>query len=258
MNQATGIQPGNAANSYSRSIAMRRWGALIGGGALAALGLSQRTKSGIAVAASGGLLAYMGTRGDSVPRVLIARADVLVNSDREALYRFWRDFENLSLFMVNIESVTVSQDGLATWIALGPLGTRIIWESRVVSERENEAIEWQSLPGSVLFVEGSVHFRPAPANRGTIVSAMMRFRPQPGAAAHALAAMLGRYPNFLMRHNLRRMKALIETGEIPTIEGQTHGPRSAKIAALRLADPTRPLRPETRVGDALEALRRIA
>jgi hypothetical protein len=76
--------------------------------------------------------------------------------------------------------------------------------------------------------------------------------------ARALAAMLGKYPNFLMRHNLRRFKALVETGEIPTIEGQTHGPRSAKVAALRLADPTRPLRPETRIGEALDALRRIA
>jgi hypothetical protein len=73
-----------------------------------------------------------------------------------------------------------------------------------------------------------------------------------------LAATLGRYPNFLMRHNLRRFKALVETGEIPTIEGQTHGPRSRKIAALRVADPTRPFRPETRVGEAMEALRRIA
>src|SRR5207248_3420588 len=131
MNQATGIQPGNAASNYSRSIAMRRWGALIGGGTLAALGLSQRTKSGIALAASGGLLAYMGARGDAVPRVLIARGDVLVNSDPKALYQLWRNFENLSLFMVNVEAVTVSPDGLATWIALGPLDTRIMWESRV-------------------------------------------------------------------------------------------------------------------------------
>jgi uncharacterized membrane protein len=256
MNQGSGFQPGNAADSYSRSITLRRWSALVGGGAMAFLGLSQRTKSGLAVAATGGLLAYMGTKGDAVPGVLIARGEVLVNCDTKEAYQFWRNFENLSLFMMHVESVTVSRDGRATWIALGPLGTRIIWESEIVSDRENESIVWSSVPGSALFVEGSVEFRPS--DRGTIVKAVMRFRPQTRLLARALAAMLGKYPNFLMRHYLRRFKALVETGEIPTIEGQTHGPRSAKVAALRLADPTRPLRPETRFDEALEALRRIA
>jgi uncharacterized membrane protein len=256
MNQALGFQPGNAAAPYSRSIAIRRLSALVGGGALAFLGLSQRTKSGLAVAATGGLLAYMGTRGDAVPRVLIARGEVLVNCDTKEAYQFWRNFENLSLFMMHVESVNVSRDGQAVWIALGPLGTRIIWESEIVNDRENESIVWSSVPGSALFVEGSVEFRTS--DRGTIVRTVMRFRPQTRVVARALAAMLGKYPNFLMRHNLRRFKALVETGEIPTIEGQTHGPRSAKVAALRLADPTRPLRPETRIGEAINALRRIA
>jgi uncharacterized membrane protein len=258
MNQVTSFQPGDTASSSSRSATLRRRGALITGASLALLGLSQRTKSGLALAASGGLFAYMGLRGDSVPRVLVAQGEVLVNCDAKQAYRFWRNFENVSLFMVNVESVTTTPDGRAIWIALGPLGTRIIWESTVVSERENEFLLWGSVPGSAIFVEGSVEFRPAPANRGTIVSAMMRFRPQPGAVARATGAVLGRYPNFLMRHNLRRFKAFIETGEIPTTEGQTHGPRSTKIATLRLADPTRPLRPETRISEAVEALRRIA
>jgi uncharacterized membrane protein len=257
MNQVTSIRSGDTARSSSRSNARRR-GALITGASLALLGLSQRNRSGLALASAGGLFAYMGLRRESVPRVLVAQGEVLVNSDAEKLYQFWRNFENLSLFMVNIESVTSSRDGHAIWIALGPLGTRIIWESTIVSERENQSISWQSVPGSAVFVEGSVEFRPAPANRGTIVRATMRFRPQSGALSRALGAMLGKYPSFLMRHNLRRFKALIETGEIPTTEGQTHGPRSTRIAALRLADPTRPLRPETRFGEAVEALRRIA
>ncbi len=258
MNQVMSIRSGDASRRSSRPGTIRRRGALITGASVALLGLSQRSKSGLALASAGGLFAYMGWRGESVPRVVAARAEVLVNSDAKAAYQFWRHFENLSLFMVNVESVTTSPDGRAIWIALGPLGTRIIWESTVVSERENESIVWQSVPGSVVFVEGSAEFRPAPSNRGIIVTATMRVRPQSGAMSRALAGMMGRYPNFLMRHNLRRFKALIETGEIPTTEGQTHGPRSTKIAALRLADPTRPLRPETRIGEAIEALRRVA
>jgi uncharacterized membrane protein len=228
------------------------------GASLALLGLWQRRRSGLALASAGGLFALMGLRRESVPRVLVAQGEVLVNCDAKEAYQFWRNFENVSLFMVNVESVTASRNGQAIWVMLGPLGTRIIWESTIVDERENESLVWQSVPGSSVFVEGSVEFRPAPSDRGTIVRTTMRFRPQSGAMARALAAALGRYPNFLMRHNLRRFKALVETGEIPTIEGQTHGPRSRKIAALRFTDPTRPFRPETRVGEAVEALRRIA
>jgi hypothetical protein len=43
-------------------------------------------------------------------------------------------------------------------------------------------------------------------------------------------AVFGKDPEFTMREDLRRFKALIEMHEIPTTEGQPHGPRSTAVS----------------------------
>ena len=105
---------------------------------------------------------------------------------------------------------------------------------------------------------GYVSFRPAPANRGTLVQTSMELRPSAGALGLAAARLFGKDPSFLVRQDLRRLKALIETGEIPTVEGQPHGPRSAITAFARMANPDRPIRSDARFRDVFEAQRRIS
>ncbi|MCU1310690.1 MAG: cyclase/dehydrase, partial [Candidatus Angelobacter sp.] len=107
-------------------------------------------------------------------------------------------------------------------------------------------------------VDGYVQFRPATANRGTILFAKIHYRTPKGAVGFSLAKILGKDPSFLMRQDLRRLKALIETGEIPTIEGQTHGPRSAVAAAARVVDPDQPIRGDVELSELFRAKRRVA
>ena len=256
MNLILSNWPRNA--GHTRAVAAQRWSALIGGSALALLGLSRRSGYGVALAVAGGALAYAGGRREKFPAVLHSESSVLVNCSPEQAFQFWRNFENLPIFMRNLESVNVDQNGHFNWIAIGPMGTRIAWDAQITDERPNELIEWSSLPGSSLKVDGSVEFQPAPANRGTIARAMMHYRVPAGSVGRMLAKTIGKYPNFLMRQDLRRFKALVETGEIPTTEGQSHGPRSAAVAVLRLADPDRPIRRPASFSEIFNALRRIA
>ena len=62
----------------------------------------------------------------------------------------------------------------------------------------------------------------------------------------------------MMRQDLRRLKALIEAGEIPTIEGQSHGPRSSVAAAARILNPDDPIRGEGKLADIADARRRVS
>jgi hypothetical protein len=62
----------------------------------------------------------------------------------------------------------------------------------------------------------------------------------------------------MMRQDLRRLKALIEAGEIPTVEGQSHGPRSRVAAAARILNPDAPIRGEANLTDIAEARRRAS
>lgn len=257
MSTATNLQRQDAACAQ-RSVAIRRWGALLGGGALAIYGLTRRSLPGIAIAGAGGALAYAGARTTKVPREIVSHARVLLNCSPQEAYQFWRNFENLPLFMLHVESVRPTGDRQHRWVALGPLGGRITWDAELVTDRPNEAIAWRSLPSSELGVEGMVAFGNAAANRGTLVDAHIRYQPRAGSAGRTIAKVMGKYPDFLLRQDLRRFKALVETGEIPTTEGQPHGPRSAVVAALRLADPNRPFRPESDLKEVFRAMRRTA
>jgi len=258
MSEAARIHLRNAQGRHHRRATAFRWGAMITGGALALIGLSKRSKSGIAIATAGGLLSYAGAKAAASRRELIARSSILLNCTPEEAYQFWSKFENLPLFMRHLESVNLLSETRSRWIAIGPLGRRVIWDAEIAFDRKDDVIAWRSLPDSEIYVDGIVKFRTAPANRGTIISAVVVYQPPAGAIGAALARILGKDPSFMMRQDLRRLKALIETGEIPTVEGQSHGPRSRVAAAARILNPDDPIKGEGNLTDIAEARRRAS
>jgi len=263
MNQAASLRFNDVGRGSDQTVTWQRWGVMIGGGALAVYGLTRRSPLGLALAAGGGALAYSGSRLNSLQREFfaqssVAQSSVLVNASREEVYRFWRNFENLPRFMHHLEAVEVKSDRRSRWTAIGPVGARISWDAEIVNERENESITWHSLPGSDIEIDGAVEFRQAPGNRGTLVEAWIHFQPPAGAAGQAIAKVFGQDPSFLMEQDLRRFKALMETGEIPTIEGQSHGPRDVMTGAARALNPDRPLRRQPGMTQQLRESRRSA
>ncbi len=258
MSEAARIHLRNAQGRHHRRVTAFRWSALITGGALALIGLSKRSKSGVAIATAGGLLSYAGAKVGTERRELIARSSILLNCTPEQAYQFWSNFENLPLFMRHLESVTRLGESRSRWIAIGPLGKRVIWDAEIAFDRKDDVIAWRSLPDSEIYVDGIVKFRNAPGNRGTIITAVVVYQPPAGALGGALAKVLGKDPSFMMRQDLRRLKALIEAGEIPTVEGQSHGPRSGVAAAARLLNPDDPIRGERNLADIAQARRRIS
>jgi uncharacterized membrane protein len=151
---------------------------------------------------------------------------VTVNKRREELFRIWRNFENLPRFMTHLQRVDVDKSSggkRSHWVAKGPLGREIEWDSEVTGERENEYVAWRSLPGSLVESDGSVLFTDAPGGRGTIVSVSMQYHPPAGSLGAAFAKLFGEEPDKQVREDLRHFKQIMETGEIPSIEGQTSG-----------------------------------
>jgi uncharacterized membrane protein len=70
---------------------------------------------------------------------------------------------------------------------------------------------------------GAVWFVEAPAGRGTIVRLSLNYSVPGGKFSEWVTKLNGEDPDSLILLNLRRLKALLETGEIPTIEGQPSG-----------------------------------
>ncbi|HEX9788653.1 MAG TPA: SRPBCC family protein [Candidatus Binatia bacterium] len=148
---------------------------------------------------------------------------IIINRPAEEIYRFWREFKNLPRVMEHLESVEVIDDKRSLWAAKGPAGKRVQWEAAITEDRPNELIAWRSSEGSTVENSGRVRFEPAPGIRGTLVRVELNYRPPGGLLAATFAKLLGEEPELQLEEDLRRLKQLMETGEIITTEGQPAG-----------------------------------
>ena len=128
--------------------------------------------------------------------------------------------------MENLESVTQLGENRSHWVATGPGGKKVEWDAEIYNEKEGELIAWRSLSGADVTNAGSVHFEPAPDGRGTYLKVTLNYNPPGGKAAALFAKLFGSEPGQLVEHNLKRLKQLVETGEIATTEGQSSGRES--------------------------------
>jgi uncharacterized membrane protein len=158
-------------------------------------------------------------------------AVITINRGAGDVYAFWRRLENLPLFMPHLRSVEVIDERWSQWCA-NALGTTIQWRAEIVSDEPERRIAWRSVEDADVPNEGEVTFRPAPGGRGTEVRVRMAYSPPAGAVGAAFAKLLGSDPGKRMMSDLRRLKQILETGEIPTTVGQTRGARSLVGAVL--------------------------
>jgi uncharacterized membrane protein len=160
-------------------------------------------------------------RGDALAHVPEVERSITIGKTADELYERWQDPKTLPQIMDGFATAPASGDGRMHWRVAGPLGHAYDWDSETVNDRPGEGIGWRSLDGAAVPNEGSVSFRPGPADRGTVVTLRFRFDPPGGVLAEAAVKLLGRTPlNLAADGVLRRFKSLVETGEIPTTERQ--------------------------------------
>jgi uncharacterized membrane protein len=146
--------------------------------------------------------------------VLVGRT-VSINRPRQELYAFWRDLRNLPLFMENIERVELLDGNRSHWIVRGPADSDLEWDSVITEDVPGEVIAWRSAEGAHVENSGRVEFRDSSNGRGTIVTVTIAYDPPAGALGKAFAMVFRREPKIQARHELRRFKQLMETGEVP-------------------------------------------
>ena len=145
----------------------------------------------------------------------VSGRSVTINRSRKDLFAFWRDFQNLPSFMENIKKVELKDKKTSVWTIAAPLGREVHVETKIVEERDGELIAWRSVPGSDIDTEGRITFSDAPG-RGTIVTAIVAYKPPMGELGRLIAKLFQREPEIQGRRELKRFKMLMETGEIAT------------------------------------------
>ncbi len=145
---------------------------------------------------------------------IVGRA-VTINKPVGEVFAFFRDFANLPAFMENVEQIDVIDAKRSHWVVKGPAKLTYEWDALVTDEAQDRYIEWSSQPGADVDNSGRVEFRDAGA-RGTVVIATIMYDPPGGVVGKLIAKMFQREPAMQARRDLRRLKQLMETGEIAT------------------------------------------
>src|SRR4051812_9185711 len=221
-----------------------RWVSAIAGGAIAVAGLRSRSLLGLLGAAAGGALVYRGATGhcsgyaalgintadqdgaqpqEYFERGIHVQESMTINRSPWDLYQFWRNFDNLPRFMQHVQSVKVVDEKKSHWVVDGPAGKRVEWDAEIINDEPNALIAWRSLGGATVDNAGSVRFVPGPEGRGTEVRVVIDYIPPAGFVGKWVAALFGKNPASEIKEDLRRFKRVMETGEVPTTEGQPRG-----------------------------------
>ncbi len=219
----------------------------VAGGAMLAYGLKHGGLGGTLLSVVGGGMLLRGTTGhchvydaigvDTATRersgspfkrssllsgkIHVTRA-LTINKSPAELYEFWRNFENLPIFMRHLESVTKSDEKTSHWKAKAPLGQTVEWDAEVTSDIPNQRIGWKSLEGAFIPNSGVVEFLPT-IDRGTELKITMIYEAPGGKLGEWIASALGEEPSIQIAEDLRRFKSLMETGLIMKIDGQASG-----------------------------------
>jgi uncharacterized membrane protein len=217
---------------------LERWGSVASGAVAIAYGMSGRARARTLWSAAGSALVYRGMTGhcpvystlgvttartDAETRAALAgergihvRESVRLEKPVDEVYRFWRRLENLPRFMTYLERVDDLGNGRWHWVAKGPAGMHVEWDAEVINEVENKVIGWRTLPGSQVTMAGSVNFDVVRNGESSQVTVHLQYAPPAGRATALVARLFGREPSQTIREDLRRLKYLLEAGEIPT------------------------------------------
>jgi|ERR1051326_4524790 uncharacterized membrane protein len=149
------------------------------------------------------------------------RTSALIHRDPEALYELWHDIESAPAWQEQIVSVSKTGPKTSRWTMRSGDKT-LEWDSEILADEPGRRIAWTSIGGESENA-GEVIFEASPGRRATMVTVLQVFRM--GKLASLWETIVGRNPKQAVIENLRHFKALAETGEIPRVNGQPHGPR---------------------------------
>lgn len=213
-----------------------RWISVLAGGAIATAGARRGDLLGYVAAAVGGALIARGVVGqDPVKRAFsptlfedrlakrqgwstaaTAGYGVSINRPRLEVYDFFRKFENLPRFMENVERIEELGPDRSRWTVKAPGGQTVSWTATVTRDEPGRRIDWEAEEDADVKNAGWIEFRDGPVGRGTEVKAVIAYEPPFGQFGRIAAKVTRKEPAVQARGDLKRLKMLLEAGEIAT------------------------------------------
>jgi uncharacterized membrane protein len=150
-----------------------------------------------------------------------AHAAITIAREPDHVYRFWRNYANAPKFMSGVENVRVVSENVAEWRMRTLQGHTLSWVGETTEDVPGQRIGWRVIGSDVIAGSGQVEFTGGVAHGTTEVRLRQELRlPVAGGGWLSRTLMARR-----MEESLRRLKQLIETGEVARIDGQPAGER---------------------------------
>ncbi|MEN3359256.1 MAG: hypothetical protein V7637_3238 [Mycobacteriales bacterium] len=153
------------------------------------------------------------------------------------VYGFWRRLENLPTFMAHLDQVAATGERTSHWVASAPFDRTVEWDAEITEEVPAERIAWRSNADADVPNQGKVWFIPAPDGVSTEVHVLLAYDIPGGDLGKAVAKYFGEEPHQQLDDDLRRLKQVLETGEVVRSDGAPWGKRARREFPQRPAQP---------------------
>ena len=164
-------------------------------------------------------------------------ATTTIHKPAPDVFAFWRDLENLPTFMAHLDQVRVTGERTSHWSANAPFGKDLEWDAEIIDEAPGAKIMWRSTGNADVPNGGTVHFVTAPDGSSTEVHVALVYDIPGGPIGKAVAKYFGEEPHQQIDDDLRRLKQVLETGEVVRSDGAPRGKRARKEFPQRPAQP---------------------
>jgi uncharacterized membrane protein len=162
------------------------------------------------------------------PGGVIVEDAITIYRPVDDVYGYWRNLENLPRFMVHLEDVDVVDRFRSHWVARGPLGVRVEWDAQIINDIPPTLLSWKSVGDSDVISAGSVRFKPG-GEHATEVRVKLQYDPPAGKLGATAAWLLGEDPQHQIAEDLRKLKELIESGDVSTAGHYRATPSSHRV-----------------------------
>lgn len=143
------------------------------------------------------------------------RATLVVNRPRYEVFAFWRNLDNLPLFMKHLESVRVIDEKRSEWRAAIPgIPGTIKWDATIVKDEPGELLGWSSLPHSDIENAGKVTFKDA-GLQGTEIDVVITYRPPLSGIGAGVSKLFNPLFKKMIQKDIAGFKAFMETRTPP-------------------------------------------
>ncbi|MEO6631712.1 MAG: SRPBCC family protein, partial [Mucilaginibacter sp.] len=132
-----------------------------------------------------------------------------IDKPRQEVYAFWRQLDNLPLFMKHLDKVDVIDEKRSHWVLKLPTGVaKVSWDAEIVHDEPGYMIGWSSLPDSIIDNAGKVRFRDT-EDGGTLIDVVISYQPPAGGLGASLAHVFNPLFKKLVDDDVQNLKQFL-------------------------------------------------